>query len=60
MTSSSITFSVFTKPWKTPLAELGRMVSALGFDGIERWAQGRPLRYEVSPRCLRSWRDVQF
>jgi sugar phosphate isomerase/epimerase len=46
MTSSSITFSVFTKPWKTPLAELGRMVSALGFDGIEL-----PVRpgYQVEP-----------
>jgi sugar phosphate isomerase/epimerase len=28
-------FSVFTKPWKMPLPELGRLVSGLGFEVIE-------------------------
>ena len=36
MSKHPITFSVFTKPWKTlPLAELGQMVKRLGFDAIE-------------------------
>jgi sugar phosphate isomerase/epimerase len=34
--NTAITFSVFTKPWKTlPLPQLGQLVSGLGFDGIE-------------------------
>lgn len=39
-------FSVFTKPWKMPLPELGRFVTNLGFDGIEL-----PVRpgYQVEP-----------
>ncbi|MGN6675048.1 MAG: sugar phosphate isomerase/epimerase family protein [Thermomicrobiales bacterium] len=43
---SVITFSVFTKPWKTPLAELGQYVRDLGFDAIEL-----PVRpgYQVTP-----------
>jgi len=42
------TFSVFTKPWKTmPLAELGALVSRLGFDGIE--LPVRP-RFQVEPQ----------
>ncbi|MDQ2798428.1 MAG: TIM barrel protein, partial [Armatimonadota bacterium] len=28
-------YSVFTKPWKMPLPELGQHVRRLGFDGIE-------------------------
>src|SRR5436309_10030443 len=28
-------FSVFTKPWKMPLPELGRLVRGLGFEGVE-------------------------
>jgi sugar phosphate isomerase/epimerase len=32
---SSVTFSVFTKPWKMEIAELGRHVSNLGFEAIE-------------------------
>ena len=35
MGASKLTFSVFTKPWKMPLPELGRLVKDLGFDGIE-------------------------
>jgi sugar phosphate isomerase/epimerase len=31
----TLTFSVFTKPWKMPLPELGQFISRLGFDGIE-------------------------
>jgi len=39
-------FTVFTKPWKMPLPELGRHVADLGFDGIEL-----PVRpgYQVPP-----------
>ena len=42
-----VKFSVFTKPWKTvSLARLGKLVSALGFDGVEL-----PVRpgYQVEP-----------
>ncbi|GAB4455083.1 MAG: hypothetical protein OHK0029_10580 [Armatimonadaceae bacterium] len=35
MPEPSYRFTVFTKPWITPLPELGKFVSALGFDGIE-------------------------
>lgn len=28
-------YTVFTKPWKMPLADLGRFVRNLGFDGVE-------------------------
>lgn len=35
MTNLPMTFSVFTKPWKTPLPELARFVGELGFDGVE-------------------------
>jgi sugar phosphate isomerase/epimerase len=33
--TSQITWSVFTKPWKIPIPELGAYVHGLGFDGIE-------------------------
>ena len=47
MTTSAITWSVFTKPWKTmPVAELGKFVSALGFDGVE--LPVRP-KFQVEP-----------
>ena len=41
-----IKFSVFTKPWKLPLNELGELVKKFGFDGIEL-----PVRpgYQVLP-----------
>jgi sugar phosphate isomerase/epimerase len=44
--SDRIAFSVFTKPWKMPLAELGEHVRRLGYDGIEL-----PVRpgYQVEP-----------
>ena len=35
MQEDRIAFSVFTKPWKVPLPELGSLVAGLGFDGIE-------------------------
>lgn len=43
---SLIQFSVFTKPWKMPLEELGSFVRGLGFEGIEL-----PVRpgYQVQP-----------
>ncbi len=42
----TITFSVFTKPWKMPLPELGEHVAGLGFGAIEL-----PVRpgYQVEP-----------
>lgn len=30
-----IAYTVFTKPWKVPLEQLGELVSQMGFDGIE-------------------------
>ena len=44
---TSVSFSVFTKPWKTqPITQLGEFVKELGFDGIEL-----PVRpgYQVEP-----------
>jgi sugar phosphate isomerase/epimerase len=35
MSQPNITFSVFTKPWKMPLPEVGQLVSELGFNGVE-------------------------
>ncbi|MFB3879612.1 MAG: sugar phosphate isomerase/epimerase family protein [Armatimonadota bacterium] len=35
MSANGIVFSVFTKPWKMPIPELGQFVKALGFDAIE-------------------------
>ncbi len=35
MDGNRIEYSVFTKPWKVPVTELGKLVSGLGFDGIE-------------------------
>ena len=35
MTERRIRWSVFTKPWKMPLPELGKLVGGMGFDGIE-------------------------
>ena len=44
--NDGIVYTVFTKPWKMPLAELGEFVKGLGFDGIEL-----PVRpgYQVPP-----------
>ena len=51
MSEQSVTFSLFTKPWKLPLPELGRFVSGLGFEGIEL-----PVRpgYQVEPERVTS------
>ena len=35
MPAASLTFTVFTKPWKMPIARLARFVADLGFDGVE-------------------------
>ncbi len=50
MPESKVVYSVFTKPWKMPLPELGRFVRRLGFDGIEL-----PVRpgYQVEPESVR-------
>ena len=44
--ADQIVFSVFTKPWRMPLGELGELVARLGFDGVEL-----PVRpgYQVEP-----------
>lgn len=44
--NNGIVYTVFTKPWKMPLPELGELVKGLGFDGIEL-----PVRpgYQVPP-----------
>lgn len=44
---SRIEYSVFTKPWKSPLPELAGFVKSLGFDGVEL-----PVRpgYQVEPQ----------
>jgi len=49
MTEGSITYSVFTKPWKIPVPELARFVRQLGFDGVEF-----PVRpgYQVEPENI--------
>ena len=46
MTLDRVRFTVFTKPWKLPLPELGRLVAEMGFWGIEL-----PVRpgYQVPP-----------
>lgn len=43
---SNVTFTVFNKPWKLALPELGQHISRLGFDGVEM-----PVRpgYPVTP-----------
>ena len=50
MSQQKITFSVFTKPWKMPLPEVGRLVAELGFSGVEL-----PVRpgYQVEPEHVR-------
>jgi sugar phosphate isomerase/epimerase len=35
MNSQPIAFSLFTKPWRSPLPELAQFTARLGFDGIE-------------------------
>lgn len=46
MAGSKVAFTVFTKPWKMPLPELGAFVGGLGFEGVEL-----PVRpgYQVPP-----------
>src|SRR5262245_59792024 len=50
MMSQSVSFSVFTKPWRTlPLADLAHLVDTLGFSGVEL-----PIRpgFQVEPEHL--------
>jgi sugar phosphate isomerase/epimerase len=49
MNATNVTFTAFTKPWKTPIAELGAFIKRLGFDGIEL-----PVRpgYQVTPENI--------
>ncbi len=46
-----VTFSVFTKPWKMPLAQLAQHVKALGFEAVEL-----PVRpgFQVTPERVRT------
>ena len=50
MSHNNIVFSVFTKPWKMPVPELGKFVHDMGFDGIEL-----PVRpgYQVEPEKVK-------
>jgi sugar phosphate isomerase/epimerase len=62
MSDTGLTYSVFTKPWKVPIAELGRHVSDLGFNGIELPVrpgfQVEPERVEQElPRAARQLAD---
>jgi sugar phosphate isomerase/epimerase len=47
--ADAVRFSVFTKPWKIPIPELGRLIHGFGFDGIEL-----PVRpgYQVEPAAV--------
>lgn len=47
--AAEVAFTVFTKPWLLELAELGRFVAAMGFDGIEL-----PVRpgFQVTPEAV--------
>lgn len=49
MSDNTIQFSVFTKPWKTPIPELAKFVADLGFQAIEL-----PVRpgYPVNPNNM--------
>jgi len=50
---ANITFSVFTKPWKTlPLPQLGQLVSGLGFDGITVALLGKTHPFGVIPAAI--------
>jgi len=46
MSAANVAFTVFTKPWKMPLPELGKHIRGLGFDGIELPVR---LGYQVEP-----------
>ena len=49
MNDAKVEFTVFSKPWKMPLAELGKFVKDMGFSGIEL-----PVRpeYQVLPESV--------
>lgn len=53
MSSHQVSFSLFTKPWKTPLPELAQFAARLGFDGIELPVRpGYPVLPENASRDL--------
>jgi len=53
MNVHQVSFSLFTKPWKTPLPELAQFTAGLGFDGIELPVRpGYPVSPENAPRDL--------
>ena len=57
--SNPIRFSVFTKPWKMPIPELGAYVHALGFDGIELPVRpGYPIEPERVAQLPRAARQL--
>jgi len=49
MSEAKVEFTVFSKPWKCPIPELGALISNLGFDGIEL-----PVRpgFQVEPETV--------
>ncbi|GHP00211.1 hypothetical protein KSF_102580 [Reticulibacter mediterranei] len=51
MSTPQINFTAFTKPWKTPLPQLGAFLQKLGFNGLEL-----PVRsgYQVTPESRRT------
>jgi len=53
MSDAKVTWAVFTKPWTVPLPELGRLVSGMGFNGIELPArEGYPVNPENLTKML--------
>ncbi len=44
--NKAIEFTVFTKPWKTPLREMAEFIKGLGFDGVELTVRDG---YQVEP-----------
>jgi sugar phosphate isomerase/epimerase len=46
---ADVSLSVFTKPWKMPLRELGELVAGLGFEAIELPVR---LGYQVEPESV--------
>ncbi len=49
MPAAAVSYTVFTKPWRMPLPDLGRFLAGLGFAGVEL-----PVRpgYQVEPEAV--------
>ena len=57
--SGQIAWSVFTKPWKIPIPELGAYVRSLGFEGIELPVRpGYPVEPENVAELARAARQL--